>query len=432
MNAQYGILTQGRETRIIEKVPCTQRSDLLICLSTSAFHDRLCGEKHLTTDGNGNPKPIAKSKYWFEQKAASRYTEVIFDPSKLPGENGTFWNLWRGFAFEPRTGDLSLLQDHILKNICQGNPEQFEWLFNWMALAVQQPNKPIGTAPVLKGLPGTGKSFLANQFAALWRPHSIEVTHPKHVMGNFNAHLYGRRFIFVDEGTFGGDKASMGIIKTRITEPNIVIEAKGVDATLVPNRSIWMIASNNESIIAADRGDRRFMVFEVSNSRKEDHGYFARIQAQMLQGGYAAMLHDLLQRDISKSPDPRRIIRTEALFRQVLNSLNAAERYLHQALSEGILGGGGSKMTSRTMLEDIRQTYPDGRYETPERLGRTIKAIFGDQVRSKPTGRHNGGRTTEYTFGPLAACRKKFEAHIGQAIEWPQEPAEWVEDDKFC
>ena len=144
------------------------------------------------------------------------------------------------------------------------------------------------------------------------------------------------------------------------------------------------------------------------------------------------MLYDLLYRDIKKGPDPRRVIRTEALFRQVLNSLNPVERYLHQVLSEGILGRGERKMTSRAMLDDIRQTYPDGRYETLERLGRTINKVFGDQVRSKPNGRHDGGRTTEYTFGSLSACRAKFETHIGQSIEWPVEPAEWIEDKDLC
>src|SRR5262245_19880970 len=97
-------------------------------------------------------------------------------------------------------------QDHILNNICAGHQELSDWLLNWMALGVQKPGDPIGTAPVLHGLPGTGKGFLAHAYGRLWGRHYTTVTHQSHVSGRFNAHLFGKRFVFIDEGTFDGGR----------------------------------------------------------------------------------------------------------------------------------------------------------------------------------------------------------------------------------
>ena len=100
---------------------------------------------------------------------------------------------------------------------------------------------------------------------------------------------------------------------------------------------IFMVASNEDSVVAADIADRRWMVIKVSASKREDRVYFGAISAQLEAGSYAAMLHELLQRDITVGPDPRQIIRTEALFRQILHGVGPAGRYMHQVLDEGRL-----------------------------------------------------------------------------------------------
>jgi hypothetical protein len=210
-----------------------------------------------------------------------------FDPSKPPGVNGRTYNLWRGFAVEPSRGDWSLLQQHIFENICQGDQTKFDWLMNWMALAVQQPAIVVGTAPVLKGLPGTGKGFLANAFGRIWGVHYTAVTNPSHVSGRFNAHLVGRRFVFLDEAIYGGSRKDAGTIKTQLTEPYIMLERKGVDAIRLRNRMIFMVASNEETVVPADLADRRWMIFEVGDKHQEDHAYFEAIDRQMESGGYA-------------------------------------------------------------------------------------------------------------------------------------------------
>jgi hypothetical protein len=228
---------------------------------------------------------------------------------------------------------------------------------------VQKPGEPIGTAPVLQGLPGTGKGFLAHAYGHLWGRHYTTVTHQSHVSGRFNAQLLGKRFVFIDEGTFGGNRQEAGVIKTRVTEPYFQLEVKGVDPIRIRNRMIFMIASNEDSIVAADKGDRRWQVLEVGVRNREDREYFAKISRQLETGGYEAMLYDLQHRDLSKGPDPRTIIRTVGLFEQIIRAASPDIRYIHQILDDGFLpqreapNNAFNATTIRAMHEEMLRSY---------------------------------------------------------------------------
>jgi hypothetical protein len=284
-----------------------------------------------------------------------------------------------------------------------------------------------------------------NQFASLWGPHFIAVTHKSHVSGNFNQHLFGKRFVFIDEGMFGGDKERAGLIKTRLTESHFLLEAKGVDAVRVPNRMIFMVASNHESVVAADAGDRRWMMIDVGDDHKEDHPYFEAIDRQMRSGGREAMLHDLLMRDIAVGPNPRRILATDALFSQVLRNMEPELRYMHWVLDEGRLPQSGQNdprtTTIKAMWTDLQETQPDGKWVTPAALGRSITKTFKDIVQKKPNGVYfrrftsrgsETERSTEYRFADLKACRTRFERAIGQRVEWSNDLEDWVAMPDLC
>ena len=336
---------------------------------------------------------------------------------------------------EPVPGSWAKLQDHIRSNICQGDTDLADWLLNWMALGVQQPATVIGTAPVLRGLPGTGKSLLANAYGRLWGPHYTTITHHEQVVGRFNAHLAGMRFVFIDEGIFGGDRRHAGVIKTRVTENWIMLEAKGVDPIRMRNRMIFMIASNEESVVPADLWDRRWQMFEVGDARREDREYFGAIMAELEQGGYEAMLYDLLHRDISMGRDPRRTIKTEALFDQIIQAQGPEIRYLYEVLEEGVLpqvfapGNGPNATTIRALWEQLQATQPNAKYVQRNSLARFIhEAIPG--VRTVQSGTYIGRgdspeRSTRYVFPSLAECRRSFERYVGQDVPWRDTLEDW-------
>lgn len=262
MNAKYGIVTQGSKTMIVEKQNDAGEDSPLVWITKEVLRDRYRSRTIPVPDDNKiEPMPLAT--YWLSNAKADHYRRIDFNPGLRPGGNGSTYNIWTGFAVSPAPGDWGLLQDHIAHNICREDPELNEWLLNWLALGIQQPGDVIGTAPVLSGLPGVGKGVLAHAYGSLWGRHYTTITQDSHVSGRFNAHLFGRRFIFIDEGMWGGNRQDAGTIKTRITEPYIMLEAKGIDPIRLRNRTIYMISSNEASIVPADVADRRWQIFEV-------------------------------------------------------------------------------------------------------------------------------------------------------------------------
>src|SRR5262249_18800266 len=152
------------------------------------------------------------------------YDRVVFAPAR--DVEGAY-NLWQGFAFDPRPGDShrSYLE-HLQNNVCQGNISHYEYLIGWMARAVQHPSRQGEVAVVLRGGKGVGKSFAAREFGRLFGRHYLTVSNPSHLVGNFNAHLRDTVFLFADEAFYAGDKKHESILKTLITEASIAIEAK--------------------------------------------------------------------------------------------------------------------------------------------------------------------------------------------------------------
>lgn len=289
-------------------------------------------------------------------------------------------------------------------------------------------------------MPGTGKGILAHAYGALWGSHYVAVTHPEHVIGRFSGHLMSRRFVFIDEGTFGGNRKDAGTLKTRITEPMLMFERKGIDPIRMANRMIFMVASNEASVVPADKNDRRWMVFDVGDARREDHAYFGAIQSQLGSGGYEAMLHELLHRDLSQGPDPRRIIKTEALFEQMLHAQSGDIGFIHMLLEHGRLPqnwlDGPDVTTIRAMHDELRHRFPEARYITEIRLGRIISKIF-EGIEKEPNGRYfvkvgESGpitqRSTRYIFPPLVEARRRFQQYMGVPVPWNDDITAWQPD----
>lgn len=440
MNSKYGIITQGSKTMIVEKQNDPDEDSPLVWITKEVLRDRYRSRTVPVPVGNKiEPMPLAT--YWLSNAKADHYRRIDFNPELPPGGSGSTYNIWTGFAVSPAPGDWSRLQDHIAHNICREDPELNEWLLNWLALGVQRPGSVIGTAPVLSGLPGVGKGVLAHSYGSLWGRHYTTITQESHVSGRFNAHMFGRRFIFIDEGIWGGNRQDAGTIKTRITEPYIMLEAKGVDPIRLKNRTIYMISSNEASIVPADIADRRWQIFEVGDRNRDDKPYFAAVMKQLDEGGREGMLYDLLNRDLSTGPDPRSTIKTAGLFEQILRAQGPEFRYVFQLLDDGMLpqpdapNNGPGVTTIKAMHEELRGSHPGAHYVHSRNFGRLLNNLF-PKIRTVQSGTFVEGygaqqvrrRSTRYHFPPLVQCRRDFERFVGQAVPWSNDLEDWQSD----
>jgi hypothetical protein len=95
------------------------------------------------------------------------------------------------------------------------------------------------------------------------------------------------------------------------------------------------MASNDSWVVPAGQDERRFFVLDVGSGRAQDTAYFKAITEQMQNGGYAALLHLLMSRDIS-SFEVRTVPQTRALREQKQLSQEPHEAVFLEMLRTGV------------------------------------------------------------------------------------------------
>ena len=427
LNQQHAVVMSGGKCVVLNEIddPCLNRPDINFS-TISDFRNRYHNRKVSNPNkGKGQSKQISIADVWLDSPLRRQYEGIIFNPS---GDVQSHYNLFRGFAFQPKQGDWSLMRDHIETVICNGDAAIFEWVLAWMARIVQDPGgERPGTCVALRGKQGSGKGALITNFGKIFGVHFVHLSNPKHVVGNFNSHLKDALFVFVDEGFWSADKAAEGILKAMITEETNLIEQKGKDAFPVKNHINIMMASNKNWILPAGLEERRFCVLDISDKKAGDIAYFNALYHQMDNGGREAMLYDLMQVDHSKI-DLRTIPRTEALFDQIIASMDTVKKFWYQRLCDGSILETDAWWFSNMYLE-TKKIYDEYTAFAALLKEKDIKVMsqFSKEIGQLCPGAHrkrkqlsNGNNKKESVmkFPPVAKCRKQFEALIKKTIQW--------------
>ena len=236
-----------------------------------------------------------------------QYDGLEFAPAGAPD---TIYNLWKGFSVKPKPGDCSLFLEHIRSNICNGDDELYNWVSGWCAQIVQQPDQKMGTSLVLIGGEGTGKTVFGTVIGSLFQDHYVAVSDPRYITRGFNSHMVQCLLLHAEEAFWAGDKTAEGRLKDLITGETHLVEFKGIEPFPVRNYIRLLVTTNNDWAVPAGLGARRFAVLKVSDTHQMDIPYFAAIMEQIENGGREALLHYLLNYDLS-SVDLRIVPRTE-------------------------------------------------------------------------------------------------------------------------
>lgn len=379
-------------------------------------------------DPDALPVRKAAAIVWLEHKKRRQFTRgVTFDPSGQPSPYGVL-NLWQGFTVSPREGNWSRLRAHIKDVICSGVVEHFEYLLNWIARLVQKPAERGEVAVVMRGDEGAGKGTLANALVEIFGKHSKHISDPGHLVGRFNGHLRDCVFLFADEAFFAGDKARTGVLKAVITEPTLTFEAKNRNATTSKNHIHIMMASNDDWVVPAGKESRRYFVLDVSPKQIGKWSYFSAIAEEMENGGYEAMLHDLMKMDISAF-QARNFPVTDALRKQREQSLPAVERWLQDVLSRGWTDHTTCRWDDEVSTDALYASYTDFVKHQPFDRKVVSRVSFGATLSNRMNFRHlrltgdsRAVRPWGYELGSLAKARLAFDTAYDLKTEWPAMP----------
>lgn len=420
LNAKHAVVMIAGKCLVMNQVvnPITSHPDINFS-SVPDFKNRY-SNKHITVKNGTKETSIPLTKFWLESPERLQYEGIVFDPQHTPPD---YYNLWKGLSVKSKAGNWAMMKDHIFEIIANGNTLIFNWFMAWLARIVQSPGgERPGTAVVLRGPQGTGKGCFASNFGRIFGPHYRHITNQKHLAGNFNAHLKDAIFVFIDEGFWAGDKSVEGVLKGLVTEDILLMEAKGKDAIQIHNHMNFLMASNNDWVVPAGFNERRFAVLDVSDKRAGDRSYFNELFKVMDNGGREAMLHDLLQMDISEV-DLRTIPRTEALLDQMLATMDSVQAFWFDRLDAGTVLEDANIWPLSKTKKDVYEEYLNYcqkrnlRHKDGQTLfGRKLnKYCPGLMATRKGTTDY---RPMSYQFPALAECRKAFEQITNMTVKW--------------
>lgn len=424
INRSYALAIWGGKAVVINEQPGGLVNDRIRVMSFESMNSWFANRHTEIIGADGKIKSVSWAKAWHSHRDRRQYDGVEFFPNP-DGAQGTpnYLNFWRGFEVKPSpTGTYGLFRDHLLKNVCGENTELFNYVFGWMAHIVQKPRERLGTAIVLRGRRGTGKSKVGEVLGSLFSTHYFQVDEARYITGQFNAHMASCLLLQADEAVWAGDKAAEGRLKGLITSEMQMIESKGVDPIRLRNYLRVIMTSNEGWVVPAGMDERRFCVLDVGSLSAQNHEYFGEMDDQLNNGGRERLLYDLLNFDLRKV-DLWHIPQTHALLEQKIRSLDPIDDFWFNRIWDG------NDWTPRVVCADLYGEYLKfsaqigiGRKRGPSEFGSRLLKLAPDIRKSRPAIETDPGvtrRTWCYDMPSLLDCRSAFDELVGQPVSWP-------------
>jgi hypothetical protein len=475
MNTEFSLVLVGSKAIIMREQPAAPAHDRLRMLTCEAFNIFMQNRRSSVTswqkDDNGEWKPVTRVRlhgpYWLKSPNRRTYNGLEFVPDPgAPPETPGYFNLWRGFSVTPdpepptprqrgpadRSAKYFKFYDHLRGAICGGADVLFNWLWHWFAHLIQRPRERIGTAVVLRGGMGVGKTVVGDVIGSLFPANYFLVDNSRYLTGQFNAHMASCLLLQCDEATWGGNKESEGRLKGLITADKQMIEAKGVDPIMIANYVRVLLTSNEAWVVPTGMDERRWAILDVLDLvlEGERKAHYRALYDELANGGRAALLADLLEVDLdaADAPNLRVIPKTKGLLEQKIHSLEPVPSWWLGRLADGSqthrAQSWRDKIPIRTLHRDFLRTSEDlgvRRKSSETQFAMHMHKLCPSLIKVKSTEKvdetDDMGRETEvykrvncWKFPSLELARAEFDGALRQPFDWGEDPEETDNGDR--
>jgi hypothetical protein len=174
INRSYALAIWGGKVVVVNEQPAGPVNDRVRVMSVESMNSWFANRFTEIVGSDGRVRPVTWAKAWHSHRDRRQYDGVEFFPNP-DGAPSTpnYLNFWRGFDVMPSpAGSYNIFRDHLLTNVCDGDPDLFQYVFGWMAHIVQKPRERLGTAIVLRG----GAARARARWAKYWDRCSLRTT----------------------------------------------------------------------------------------------------------------------------------------------------------------------------------------------------------------------------------------------------------------
>lgn len=330
-----------------------------------------------------------------------------------------YLNLYLGPVIKPMAGECEEIKRFMFEVISDNDPESYNYLFKYLAHTYQRPEEKPGGFIVLVSGQGTGKGTFCRIIQEIWRPTYIQVNKADMVVGRFNTVLERALWVVMDEALFCGNRQETDRLKSLVTEPEIVIEAKYQPSRTIRSHHRFVMTTNAVHAKHTEYDDRRDLTLRVSERYKGDFAYWNRLKEHINPSSLAAFVHELATEDLSEF-NVRKVPSTAEKLRQKIMSLGPIESYWYQCLEDGSIDGSSgwpAFVSSEDLLDGVLSHW--GRFHKKPLVRDVVQTLrilcpsVTQGQQGTPPNRHRG-----LVLPPLPQAQGEFETWIGGKIAW--------------
>lgn len=361
----------------------------------------------MTPDGT---KPTKKAFEAFTENMVHKFPSAIsarLAPMELFGaiKDGRV-NIYVAPDYEDIQGDVSMFT--VLVEKLYPDARDRAIILSYMAAIVQYPGVKFRWCPVTQGIPGNGKTTLAECLKfAIGRRYGYS-PRSSQLGGQFNGYIEHRLLIALDEFHMNGRRMVLDELKPFITDREVERESKGVDGSMIENLANWFATTNYFDAVLTSIGDRRYAVFFTPHESPDDliadgltSVFFNDLYKWLEDGkGFEMVAHYLKTYMIPPEFDPsglcNRAPKTTATDRAVELSRGVIEQEILDMVDSKMMGFKGGWINDIMLREELK--HRNQRHLPPVKMGLILSELgysnqHWDKGRSPRVVIHNGDRT---------------------------------------
>jgi putative DNA primase/helicase len=310
---------------------------------------------------------------------------VVFDPTGQADPEKTV-NLFHGLPLKPDASKSCARVLALLQYLC-GEEERditpiTDWTLRWLAYPLQHVGAKMRAAVVMYGDEGTGKNMLGAVLQAIYGDHGSVITQQQ-LNSQFNGWLSAKLFIAANEVVTRQEMTHhVGLLKHLVTEPDIFIERKGVDARRENNHANLMFFSNELQPLKISPGDRRYMVIRTPKPKPDE--FYAKVGEEIRAGAAEGFLAHLMALDLGDFNAFTKPLITDAKRDLIELGMSAAELFWHD-LHDGTIG----LPYCPAQVADVYRAYIRWCFLNGERMPARINRFIPDFMRLNGVSRRS-------------------------------------------
>ncbi|MQW64884.1 hypothetical protein GHK33_20255, partial [Sinorhizobium meliloti] len=242
------------------------------------------------------------SAVWKGHLPVRKFESLVYLPEKAEfpdGDGSMRYNIWRKSGVEATPGDVSIFLEHM-EHLFPDESDRSHVL-DYLALLVQFPSSKINFALLVRGIQGTGKSWIGGLMERIIGAPNVTKPSNEEVTSRWTAWMEGAQLAVIEELMTLGRREVANRLKPAITDTTLRIEGKGLPLYSIPNYLNFICFTNHSDALPIENGDRRWLVV-FSPAKKREPSYYGRLFRFLEDGGAAHVKHWLMSREVKLDP----------------------------------------------------------------------------------------------------------------------------------